>query len=188
MFCSKCGVQNSDEAEFCEGCSNPFQDEMILPAHLAQRFVHLSVDGFAMIIFGYVIGFVAFIIFGIVFGDVLIGIVFGLIFVMVGSFAYHLVFEAIWQRTIGKMITGTKVVSYDGGKPSFLALLGRTLARYIPFEPLSFLFDGAYSTRGWHDRLSRTLVVPKNLTPEQVRAMDSEKIQTVNSNRRIMEM
>ena len=101
--------------------------------------------------------------------------VFGFVLSMISFFAYYLMFETIWQRTIGKMVTGTKVVGLDGEKPGFVTLLGRTLARFIPFEILSFLSAGKYPTKGWHDSLSHTLVVPKNLTPEQVRTIDLEK-------------
>jgi len=174
MYCSKCGVPNNDEAKFCKDCGNALGvqqnttvTQAVLPASLVQRFVHNIVDSIAMYIFAFAIGFLAIAIFG---EDV------GLIIGFIAFFAYHLIFEAIFQKTIGKMFTGTKVVSVTGEKPSFLALLGRTFARYIPFEPLSFLFYGSYPTMGWHDRLSGTLVVPKSLTPEQVKSIDQKKI------------
>lgn len=174
MYCSKCGVPNSDEAKFCKDCGNalgvqqnPTASQAVLPASLVQRFVHNIVDGIAMYIFAFAVGFIAIAIFG---EDT------GYIIGLIAFFAYHLIFEATFQKTIGKMFTGTKVVSVTGEKPSFLALLGRTFARYIPFEPLSFLFYGSYPTLGWHDRLSGTLVVPKGLTPEQVRSIDQKKI------------
>ncbi|HEX4799502.1 MAG TPA: RDD family protein [Candidatus Paceibacterota bacterium] len=87
---------------------------------------------------------------------------------LVALFMYHFIFEALLQKTIGKMITGTKVVSIGGEKPSLSALARRSFARYIPFESVSFLFYGNYPTVGWHDRFSGTLVVPDNFTPEQI--------------------
>ncbi len=69
---------------------------------------------------------------------------------------YFVVTESIWQKTLGKLITGTVVVTADGYKPSFKQIVGRSIARLIPFEPLSFL--GRYPV-GWHDSLSRTRVV-----------------------------
>ena len=71
-------------------------------------------------------------------------------------FSYYLVFEGLFSRTIGKLVTGTVVVDESGFPPSFLQVLGRSLARLIPFDPLSFLGS---STRGWHDSLSGTYVV-----------------------------
>ncbi len=71
-------------------------------------------------------------------------------------FCYYMAFEGLFSRTIGKFVTGTIVVDESGFPPSFGQLLGRTLARFIPFEPFSFLGS---RTRGWHDSLSGTYVV-----------------------------
>lgn len=69
---------------------------------------------------------------------------------------YYVVFEALLGKTIGKMVTKTKVVNMEGGKPSFLQIVVRSLVRFIPFEPFSFL--GADAT-GWHDTMSDTRVI-----------------------------
>lgn len=69
--------------------------------------------------------------------------------------AYYSVLEGLTSRTLGKLITGTYVVTDEGLKPSFLAILGRTLCRFMPFEWITFLFSSA----GFHDRLSHTRVV-----------------------------
>jgi uncharacterized RDD family membrane protein YckC len=69
---------------------------------------------------------------------------------------YYLVTEGTSGRTVGKLLTGTKVVTEDGGRPAFGAILLRSLIRLIPFEPFSFL--GPQLT-GWHDRWSNTRVV-----------------------------
>lgn len=61
-------------------------------------------------------------------------------------------------RTLGKLITNTKVVDdYDGTRPSGTNILIRTLARAVPFEPFSILFNEDKVM--WHDTWSRTLVV-----------------------------
>lgn len=52
---------------------------------------------------------------------------------------YYIFFEALYGRTPGKFITRTKVVNEDGGNASFLQITGRTLCRFIPFEPFTFL-------------------------------------------------
>jgi uncharacterized RDD family membrane protein YckC len=70
--------------------------------------------------------------------------------------AYYIVFEALTGRTLGKLVTGTKVVDASGNKPSFGKIVGRNFARLIPFEAFSFLGSSA---RGWHDSLSGTYVV-----------------------------
>jgi len=76
--------------------------------------------------------------------------------ILVGIPSYWLLPEYFWGKSFAKFITGTKVVSATGDRPGFLSLLGRTAARFIPFEPFSFL--GGKPT-GWHDSLSGTLVV-----------------------------
>jgi uncharacterized RDD family membrane protein YckC len=68
---------------------------------------------------------------------------------------YYLLMESAFGLTLGKLITGTRVVSESGQKPTFGALIGRSFARLVPFEPFSF-FGG---NGGWHDRWSHTRVV-----------------------------
>ena len=69
-------------------------------------------------------------------------------------FGYYVGFEYLMGRTPGKLITGTKVVNAIREKPRFMQVVGRTLARFIPFEPFSFLAE-----RFWHDSLSGTYVI-----------------------------
>jgi uncharacterized RDD family membrane protein YckC len=72
------------------------------------------------------------------------------------SVGYFIVFEGFFARTPGKWLTKTRVVTLAGDRPSFGQILGRTLARMVPFEPFSFL---GRNRRGWHDRWSNTRVV-----------------------------
>ncbi len=69
---------------------------------------------------------------------------------------YYWTLEGFFGRTIGKLLTGTKVVAADGSRVDASAIFVRTLIRLIPFEVFSFL--GA-SDSGWHDRWSKTVVV-----------------------------
>ena len=69
---------------------------------------------------------------------------------------YYLLLESIFGRTVGKLITGTAVVNEHGGKPTFKQIIGRTLCRLIPFEPLSFFGAKGY---GWHDSIPNTYVI-----------------------------
>ncbi len=71
-------------------------------------------------------------------------------------FAYYLLLEGTTSRTLGKWVTGTKVVNEDGGRPTTGQIIGRTLARLIPLEAFSFL---GRSARGWHDSIPKTYVV-----------------------------
>lgn len=69
---------------------------------------------------------------------------------------YYVILETCFGRTIGKWITGTKVVDESGNTPSLGKILGRTFCRVIPFEPFSFLGS---TQRGWHDSIPKTWVV-----------------------------
>jgi len=73
---------------------------------------------------------------------------------------YYFVPEYLFGKTIGKMITRTRVVTETGTQPTFNQLILRTLCRYIPFEYFSFLGEGT----GWHDTLSNTRVVKGSRT------------------------
>jgi uncharacterized RDD family membrane protein YckC len=75
------------------------------------------------------------------------------------SFAYYAFFEATWGRTPGKWICGTVVIDENGGTPSLGQVLGRTAARFVPFEAFSLLLSADEEPRGWHDRWSKTRVV-----------------------------
>lgn len=75
---------------------------------------------------------------------------------LMALFPYYLMMEATIGRTVGKLITGTKVVNEDGYQPTFGQIVGRTFARIIPFEAVTFLGS---ETRGWHDSMPNTYVV-----------------------------
>lgn len=68
---------------------------------------------------------------------------------------YYVVLEIFFQQTLGKFITGTKVVTLDGKKPGIKIIILRSLCRLIPLDKFSFLF----TRRGFHDYLSGTTVI-----------------------------
>ena len=68
---------------------------------------------------------------------------------------YYLLAEYKFQRTLGKVLTKTKVVSLTGDKPTLKQIIFRTLSRSIPFEYFSYLA----TVEGIHDKLSKTRVV-----------------------------
>ena len=57
-------------------------------------------------------------------------------------------------RSIGKYITGTKVICTDGIEPTFNDYLIRNISRIVPFDTLSF-----FGENSWHDKLSETRVI-----------------------------
>jgi uncharacterized RDD family membrane protein YckC len=69
-------------------------------------------------------------------------------------FAYFYGLENSVGQTVGKMITKTKVVNLEGGKPTTQQMLVRTFSRIIPLEPV-LLIGGKWL----HDSLSQTRVV-----------------------------
>lgn len=72
---------------------------------------------------------------------------------------YYIPLEGFFGFTVGKLITGTRVVNEQGGKPRWGQIVGRTFARFIPFEAFSVLFANDGERRGWHDSLPKTYVV-----------------------------
>lgn len=79
---------------------------------------------------------------------------------------YYVICETSTGATLGKFITHTKVLTEDGQEPSFSTIIVRSLARLIPFEAFSFI--GEYSA-GWHDQLSKTVVVDIHKFDKEIR-------------------
>ena len=79
-------------------------------------------------------------------------------FLLLGStFFYYAVSELLFARTVGKLVTGTSIVTTTDEDPVRSQLLLRTACRFLPLEPLSLLFSR--QKLGWHDRLSKTKVI-----------------------------
>ncbi len=58
------------------------------------------------------------------------------LFWLVALVVYFVVFEALWGRTLGKLITGTVVIDRNGRAPGFAKALMRTVLRLIEVNPL----------------------------------------------------
>ncbi|MGB3607857.1 MAG: RDD family protein [Psychroserpens sp.] len=131
-----------------------------------------------------------------------IGVVIGVVSELTGSyalyefmvleehfFATYLIGICIWLlyytpietltkgRTLGKYITKTKVVLYDGSQPTFHEVLVRSLCRLIPFEAFSFLGE---TGKGWHDSLSKTYVV--NIEKFEAKKAAMESLEEIGKN------
>ncbi len=118
-----------------------------------RRFATLIIDYIGY----YVLALVAGLVMGVAFGARALTMLQGAnayIFGFVLFLAYYLFFEGLWARTPGKMILGTVVTDLQGRPPTFVAILKRTLARCVPFEPFTF-----FGETGFHDKASRTRVV-----------------------------
>jgi uncharacterized RDD family membrane protein YckC len=135
-------------------------------ASQGKRFIHMFVDSIVVQLLstagGFVIGF-AYALAKVGGGGTftkedenwlqMIGFMWGLLVAV----AYFVVMEAVFQRTVAKLLTGTLVVNADGTRPSLKQIIGRSFARLIPFEAFSFL--GGTQPVGWHDSLSGTRVI-----------------------------
>lgn len=64
--------------------------------------------------------------------------------------------ETLTGKTVGKFITRTRIVKADGSKPSGINVLGRSLARLIPFDAFSYLGE---KENGWHDAIPGIYVI-----------------------------
>ena len=137
----------------------PLYGELV-NAGLGRRFTNFVIDAFGQLLL--MVSAVSAV--AIVFGERAVGWYLGLPDYVVGAtvaIAYYAGFEGTLGRTPAKFVTGTRVLNEDGTRPSFLRVAGRSLARLIPFEPLSFfrISDIHKVGRGWHDTLTKTRVV-----------------------------
>ena len=74
---------------------------------------------------------------------------------LVSIFAYYSILEFYFQKTLGKIVTRSKVVTDNGEKVIFRRIILRTICRFVPIDWLSYIF----SRNGIHDRLSKTKVI-----------------------------
>ncbi|MGE0077410.1 MAG: RDD family protein [Bacteroidales bacterium] len=130
-------------------------------ASSGKRFANYLIDMVCYWIFTFVFAFFFAIIVSIVAPSLLYlftegNKLFNYIIAYIAGMIYYSTFEFIAGRTVAKYITGTKVVDENGNTPSYGRLLLRSVCRFIPFEPFSFLGDNAI---GWHDTLSKTRVI-----------------------------
>ncbi len=126
-----------------------------------RRFLGFLADFFVVVIFVYLLGVIAnFLIRHI---ELIYLEVTAMLLTVAFFFAYYILLEYYFQKTVGKFLTGTRVV-YDArlpdstdapGRPPLGAVVKRTFARLIPIDPFTCLF----SRKGLHDRLSKTRVV-----------------------------
>ena len=118
------------------------------------RFVNFIIDT----IIWYIIAFIVMILLVIISGEFSKLMGYAILFVI--FFCYYYIMEAIYQKTVAKFITKTKVVTKNEDKPNKVDIFARTFCRFIPFDQISFLF----TRNGFHDRFSSTQVIKDNKT------------------------
>jgi len=129
--------------------------EYLEPVGPGRRFANYMVDVAAILTFGIIVVFICALLGFDAFIDSLDGPLMSRLVGLGLTLTYYLVLEGLFARTLGKVVTDTKVVMEDGSKPPFATILKRTLWRCMPFEVFTFLGHG----RGWHDTKTNTMVV-----------------------------
>lgn len=145
-------IDTSKIAEISERAVRIEQNKQEVEANLANtttRIINYIIDSVTS--FGVV--FLILMITQFILGD-LMPIV-NLVVILVSYAAYFIIMELLFQKTLGKFITKTKVVKMDGQKPNQSDIIVRSVCRLIPFDQISFLF----MKNGFHDILSKTKVV-----------------------------
>jgi uncharacterized RDD family membrane protein YckC len=131
-------------------------NQNIKVASQGKRFINLLIDTACYYIFSFGIGVIlgATGLYTILNVDEWNNIIFSISIVS----SFFIFFETIWAKTPGKLVTKTRVIMKDDkSKPLFGTIVLRTLCRFIPFEAFSFL--GSKNPQGWHDTLSKTVVI-----------------------------
>ena len=118
-------------------------------AHTSARIINYIIDSVAS--FGLV--FLILTIIQLIFGELIP--IFTLALILISFAAYFIILELLFQKTLGKFITKTMVVTLDGQKPNQRDIVIRTVCRFIPFDQFSFLL----LKDGFHDMLSKTKVI-----------------------------
>lgn len=131
------------------------QEQQVMEHHLAsgwKRFANYLID--------YVILYIAIIVVLAIYmganGLTNLGTLEAYLIFIIGKILYYTILESTVGKTIGKMVTQTKVVNNDFSKISFGTAIKRSLCRFIPFEPFSCL--GSFPA-GWHDSIPDTWVI-----------------------------
>ena len=158
--CSRCGnfaclpcTRSTAQAYLCTPCFDGAKTVHLGEASKLQRFFNFVVDVWVV---SWALGFML----GIVltaFGaaDLLERPLISWPLMLSVRMLYYTTFEGLSGRTLGKLVTGTKVIAANGDKPAWKQIALRSLVRFVPFDGLSFLG----SDYGWHDRWSGTRVV-----------------------------
>ncbi|MDQ1855526.1 MULTISPECIES: RDD family protein [unclassified Chryseobacterium] len=128
------------------------------------RFANFIIDRVVISVFFLALGFTASLLYNLANIDFLIKIVYKMsemnrfLDILITSliyFLYTFLIEYFTKgRSIGKYITGTKVICTDGTEPTFNDYLIRNISRIVPFDTLSF-----FGENGWHDKWSETRVI-----------------------------
>ncbi len=82
-----------------------------------------------------------------------------LFFSLLLYFGYYIILENTYGQTLGKLITNTKIIAINGDQPNLEQVVSRAICRFIPFDPVSFLFQR--EGMKFHDSFTKTTVIEK---------------------------
>jgi uncharacterized RDD family membrane protein YckC len=114
--------------------SSEESSEPLVDASQGQRFVNMLIDGIARFVLAASLGFLL--------GLAGVGVDTGGVALPFFGFSfclYYVFSEGMFGVTLGKLVTGTRVVGLDGSSPRLGAIVVRTLSRLVPFDALTFL-------------------------------------------------
>ena len=168
--CTRCGNYCCDACSgngvprtLCIACGSKTGAGHYGAASLPQRIVNLAIDTVAQ----FVLVIALSILMGVFVSEETLDAMPSLVLQLGVPLLYYVPLEQRYGRTLGKVVSRTRVDRMGGGRPGFGRAVARSLIRVVPFEPLSFVF----AHRGWHDEWSGTRVV--RLTP----LVDDEQMQ-----------
>ncbi|MDO1449089.1 RDD family protein [Rhodocytophaga aerolata] len=139
--------------------------DIIRPTRRRKRFFNSLLDGIFFSLFFYALVMIIVLGYGVISfltgndSSQMIGEEAGMMIYLIyyiGYLTYFITFEHYFGKTLGKMVTNTRVVLMDGSQPKLIKLIMRSFARLIPLDFLSYL---SKDPRGWHDTISDTMVI-----------------------------
>lgn len=139
---------------------NEFSEPTFEYAGAGQRFVNYLIDLIVfyvlMFIVGIFIGIAA--VAGVASTESIAITILTYVFAIALFLLYYTLLEGSKGKTLGKLVTKTKVVTEDGSPMTYSKAFLRSLSRLVPFEPLSVFFG----LKMWHDQWTNTMVIKDN--------------------------
>jgi uncharacterized RDD family membrane protein YckC len=131
----------------------------LVPVSKWTRFAHLIIDALIIGVLQQAAGAALKIPIGVFDGNQFAaGIFEGIAIGLAIKVLYYFICESTSSATVGKLITGSRIIKTDGSACTSNDILKRSLCRLIPFNEISFLIQ---ARSGWHDTITDTAVVSK---------------------------
>ncbi|MBP6730871.1 MAG: RDD family protein [Chitinophagales bacterium] len=125
------------------------------------KFVHFMVDMICFQVVLYLVGYLFELLQNFTKFSASVNLTIGLVAAIFTLFLYPALYtlcEYKWQRTPAKFLTKAVVIDEYGNRPDLRTIILRSFIRWVPFDAISCLGE---PSSGWHDRWSKTWVVPE---------------------------